>query len=170
LSTSLDFLDLPDGLEFVPETKATIPVTILRAGETGPTEPAFVVEMNRLTVEEFRKINRRVAAKLQGVRQGPKAQERYSEEWADAYAKKAFARWSGLTVRNFNAIKSFDLRLGGEREQELIKSGWEMKFSTKAASWLLRHSWAENFDTPTYNALKGGAEEVAEDEEGKGSD
>lgn len=166
---SLDFLNLPEGVELVPEDERTIDVTILRENESAKGEPAFVVTVKRLTVEDFRKINRAVAAKMQGTRPGPKQAERASAEFSQRYVRKVFVNWRGLTIRNFNALVSSDVRIGGPRAKELIEQKWEVPFSYEAAAGLLQSTWSEDFDQPIYAAVKRGAEEVAEEEAGKGS-
>lgn len=159
---------LPAGLELVPDERPPIEVKIVQADEK---QPWFTVKVNRVTVDEFRKIQRSIdqMRPAGGARAGSKAQEKLDQEFRERYAKKAVADWSGLTIPNFNAIKSANVKIGGEKEAKLTAEGWEMPFSVEAAAWLLAHSWAEDFDTPIFAALKRGAEESSEEEEGKES-
>lgn len=160
---------LPAGLELVPDDRPPIEVKIVQADER---QPWFTVSVNRVTVDEFRKIQRAIDSQRPtgGARTGSKAQEKMEHEFRERYARKAIASWSGLTIPNFNAIKSANVRIGGEKEAKLTADGWEMPYSVDAAAWLLAHSWAEDFDAPIFAALKRGAEEVADEEEGKESD
>ena len=159
---------LPAGLDLIPDEIPPIEVKIVQTDET---QPWFIVKVNKVTVEEFRKIQRSLDAQRPagGVRAGSKAQAKLDQDFRERYARKAIAGWSGLTIPNFNAIKSANVKIGGEKESALTKQCWEMPFSIEAAAWLLEHSWAEDFDAPIFNALKRGAEEAADEDEGKGT-
>lgn len=156
---------LPPGLELVPDEAPPIEVKIVQADDT---QPWFVVAVNKVTVEEFRKIQRSIDAlrPAGGVRAGSKAQAKLDQEFRERYVKKAISGWSGLTIPNFNAIKSANVKIGGDKEAALTKQAWEMPFSVEAAAWLLEHSWSEDFDAPIFAALKRGAEEQEAEDEG----
>ncbi len=154
---------LPSGLSLVPFARAPIDVRICQAETVGP---AFVVKINRLSIEKFRAL----AAKMSlpsGIRVGSKAAREHQRQWEDLYCRTVIIGWSGLIVQNVESLLAGDETIGGEDIASWKAKQREIPFDLDLAVYLYRNTWADRFGDLIFAALREGAEQEAEEEDEK---
>lgn len=148
---------LPSSFKLVPREKKTFPVTILRAGEAGKDEPAFVVTVREGTVDDLNLLAEEQAAEAptKGFRPGSPLAKKARLSWRERYAGKFFMDWTGLTARNFEHLNRGDMKLDApEGSKE------EVPFSVEAAVYLLSHTDSTEFGDLIQDAMWNKAREA----------
>ena len=156
---------LPKGFQLVTREKKTFPVTIIRAGEAGANEPAFVVTVREGTVDDLNALAEAQQAETtqKGFRPGSPLAKKARFSWREKYATKFLIDWSGLTPGNFESINRGDLVLDAP-----AGSKDEIPYSVEAAVYLLSHTDSQEFGDLIQDAMWNKARErQAEVEEAK---
>lgn len=148
---------LPSSFKLVPRERKTFPVTIIRAGESGENEPAFVVTVREGTVDDLNKLAEDQASEApqKGFRPGSALAKKARFSWREKYASKFLLDWAGLTARNFEHINRGDMKLdapAGSKE--------EVPFSVEAAVYLLSHTDSQEFGDLIQDAMWNKAREA----------
>lgn len=156
---------LPKGFQLITREKKSFPVTVIRAGEAGVNEPAFVVTVREGTVDDLNALAEAQAAEApqKGFRPGSPLAKKARFSWREKYASKFLLDWTGLTAGNFEQINRGDLVLDAP-----VGSKEEIPFSVEAAVYLLSHTDAQEFGDLIQDAMWNRARErQAEVEEAK---
>ena len=148
---------LPSSFKLVPREKKSFPVTIIRAGEAGANEPAFVVTVREGTVDDLNALAEAQAAEApqKGFRPGSPLAKKARFSWREKYASKFLLDWSGLTAKNFEHINRGDMKLDApEGSKE------EIPYSVEAAVYLLSHTDSGEFGDLIQDAMWNKAREA----------
>lgn len=148
---------LPAGLKIVEKTEP-IRVEICRADPDGP---AFVVEVKRMSKEQFTDLVER--NKLPpNVDPKSKTAKKLDLKFQNQLCKKAIIDWEGLTVDNFKELfPHSDVEIDSEEtDADAYASGAAcIPYSHDLAVYIYRKSWGDEFAGPIFEALKNGSNE-----------
>jgi|DEB0MinimDraft_6_1074348.scaffolds.fasta_scaffold03513_3 hypothetical protein len=148
---------LPEGLSFR-EVKEPLKLRLVKSESAGPW---FTVFINRLGVEDFRRLTSRMKRPA-GVREGSKAEREYEAKFTEALVEKAIAGWEGCTPSNLQALLPPKFKI---EDSEDRPEGFEIPFSHELAVWIHNHAFGDQWSERVMSALREGSEEDLDEEE-----
>jgi len=133
----------------------------LKLTKAGMGEPWFTVFINRMGVEDFRRLTSRMKRPA-GIRDGSKADREYEAKFTDALVGKAISGWEGCTVANLSAILPPKFKIEDEEDRP---ADYEIPYSHELAVWIHTNAFGDQWSDKIMNALREGSEEDIEEEE-----
>jgi len=133
----------------------------LRIAKAGINEPWLIVYVNRMGVEDFRRLMSRMKRPA-GVREGSKAEREYEEKFTDQLVRKSILGWEGMTIENFKSLLPPKYAVEDDADRP---EGYEIPYSHELAVFIQNKAFGDRWAEKIMSCLREGSEEELEEEE-----